>query len=200
MIDNNYYNDPNVVQNIEEIFLLIIECDHEDVDEYIEAISEILDEGNIDINTKYDYNSWTYGGDWDNFLKTAVQMNIPEIIQLLLDRGININITDSGGLTPLDILNREFEDHGHMLTPYGLQKYMDTRDILLENGAMTKEQIRIIVARNIQRRRRKNLTHRRAKRNLAFSKSFRDQSIRRKPENLSELAPDLLEKISTYTR
>ena len=54
--------------------------------------------------------------------------------------------------------------------------------------------------RRMQRRRRRNLTHRRAKRNLAFSKTYMDQTLKRKPEILSELAQDLLEKISTYTR
>ena len=63
MTDNNNYNDPNVVQNIEEIFLLIIECAPDNPDEYIEEIVDILDEGNIDINTKYYFDSHIYGDD-----------------------------------------------------------------------------------------------------------------------------------------
>ena len=199
MTDNNDYNDPNVVQNIQEIFFLIM--DSEETDIYIDAISEILDEGNVDINTKYDHDhlgwqggpGWT-NDDWDNFLKIAVKMSNTVLVQELLDRGININITDREGLTPLDISNREFIDFS--LTPYGLQIWTDTRNILLQNGAMTSDQLEYI--RRMQRRRRKNITHRRAKRNLAYSKSFIDQTMRRKPERLSELAPDILKDISKY--
>jgi hypothetical protein len=140
-LNDNDYNVPMIVQTIEVMFNTIIEADPDDSDEAIQFISAILDGNIIDINTHYDYEDWTYGGGWDNFLKTAVRMFNTEIIQLLLDFGINVNIKDTEGLTPLDIFNQEFEENGHHLTLW-LQDYMKIRNILLENGAMTREQLR----------------------------------------------------------
>jgi hypothetical protein len=110
-----------------------------------------------------------------------------------------VNIQDTEGLTPLDILYKsvcgdEYTFPGN--NEKGWRLFYSIESILLENGAMTRKQMII----KLQRRWRGILTHRRAKRNLAFSKTFMNQTLRRKPKILGELAHDLLEKISTYTR
>ena len=134
---NNDLNNQVIVQTIEDIFLTILEADIEDPSNAIEFLSDIFDNNIIDINTHYDYDIPGEGGAgegyWDNFLRAAVMRLNPRITQLLLDYGIDVNIRDPEGLTPLDIL--KFEGHEDILTlygltPYGLQKYMETRNIL----------------------------------------------------------------------
>ena len=94
----------------------------------------------------------------------------------------------------LDEENNEEFDGG--FTENGWDTFYDIESMLLNNGAMTREQIII----RMQRLWRINRKYKKAKRNLAYSKSFMDQTFNRKPEKLSELAPDLLDKISIYTR
>ena len=161
----------------------------------IYTLIEILDDNPCDINTHYYYKPTALDDNYDNFLKTAVFYLRPEIVQLLIDYGIYVNIQDTEGLTPLGILYKiPYDEDGGPLTEKGWRLFYSIESILLENGAMTREQIII----RMQRRWRGILTHRRAKRNLAFSKTFMNQTLRRKPTILGELALDLLEQISTY--
>ena len=69
----------------------------------IEMVTWLLSNTNLDINTIY------HEYDDNNFLLAAIPTpdrnvpdNIVDIITLLIEFGIDINITDNNGLTPLD--------------------------------------------------------------------------------------------------
>ena len=197
--DSDYDSD-NIIEDILEIYYSIIESEYSNVNSMINDINTILDKGNVNINTRYyfvDINGFKHY----NFLETATYWGLPEILELLVDRGIDINIASPQGLTSLNISNNEaeFKPDGtrrHKFTDYGRQIWTEKRNILLQNGAKTWDEL--VYIRRLQRRIRTNIKIRRAKRNLAYSKSYLDKRLNRKPERLSELAPDLLENISKY--
>ena len=170
---------------------------------YLREVFNKISNISVFINTHNFYKPTYLDDNYDNFLKTAVIYFKPEIVKILIEYKININILDSEGLTPLDILYKNlYEDeddpeYSGELTEKGWRSFYIIENMLLENGAMTKKEIVRRVIR-LQRRIRKNMKIKRAKRNLAYSKSYLDKRLNRKPERLSELAPDLLENISKY--
>jgi len=206
MSDNNDYDNLYIDDMIIYVFDTITSCKvigvsnpEDDVDALCEVFDEKMWDVSVDINTHYYYKPTSLDDNYDNFLKTAIIYLRPEIVELLINYGININIPDSEGLTPLDILyknldevnNGEFDDE---FTEYGWDAFYAIESMLLNNGAMTREQIII----RMQRLWRINRKYKIAKRNLAYSKSFMNHTLNRKPEKLSELASDLLDKIRTY--
>ena len=197
MSNTSESDDQIIVQDIFDTISMANALYDHDPEEDIYTLIEILNDNPCDINTHYYYKPTALDDNYDNFLKTAVMYMRKDIVQLLINYGIYVNIQDTEGLTPLDILYKSpYNEEAGPLSEKGWRLFYSIESILLENGAITRIQMII----KLQRRWRRILTHRRAKQCLAFAKTNKNLIYRQKPEELDELAPDLLEKISTYMK
>ena len=181
IIDYSYFNSVSWLNYLDGY-----DIDPNKVNEILDYIlNSIYNTKFIDINDNYYYKN----NKPDNFLNVSVkQLNIT-IIENLLEYNIDVNILNSDGTTPLDTLYKYINTNY-----YNCLNFQEIEDILVENGAIAREKIII----KLQRILRKNMKIKKVKRNLAYSKSYLDKTLNRKPKILSELAPDLLTEIRKY--